>query len=459
VNTETQIAPPVKNLLSHLQTPYAQIALQDPDFLQDPQHVARQLFSSMLGASEKWTDTETDSSNELVQRINAVVDRIMNESQGDVKQDLALFGELLQEFTGYVESFERKIKLTEQRSVQAAQGREKLRENQLKVEDIITQKLGGESLPAPVTELLTEVWSSFMTYTLLRHGEDTEEWKQAVRAIDTVLWYIEPKTNAAETKLAEDIRTSLHEKLENGMQNVGLDAGEIKSKLAALDLCQKLATENAAEHGSKVQAPDSARSRAAPTATNPQAKPTKGKAAGEKKKAAANAKPKNRIELQKAAVREASQAGENLPYASPDLLGTLANSLERQDLSAKNEPGKAQPSVIKPVRKAPQEEIDKVLAMKFGTWLHWNKPGEKPQDVKLTWYNTRTQNCMLSNHKGKEVAVVTANVIALGMLDGWIEVVEREKKKPLFERVLDTFSAQAQERSKPASAANYGSKH
>ncbi|MGB5324876.1 MAG: hypothetical protein WBN40_05555, partial [Pseudomonadales bacterium] len=76
-----------------------------------------------------------------------------------------------------------------------------------------------------------------------------------------------------------------------------------------------------------------------------------------------------------------------------------------------------------------------------------------------TWYNTRTQNCMLSNHKGKEVAVVTANVIALGMLYGWIEVIEREKKKPLFERVLDSFGTQAQERSKPASAANYGSKH
>ncbi|MGB5324952.1 MAG: DUF1631 family protein, partial [Pseudomonadales bacterium] len=402
VNTETQIAPPVKNLLSHLQTPYAQMALQDPDFLQDPQHVARQLFSSMLGASEKWTDTETDASNELVQRINAVVDRIMNESQGDVKQDLALFGDLLQEFTSYVESFERKIKLTEQRSVQAAQGREKLRENQLKVEDIITQKLGGESLPAPVTELLTEVWSSFMTYTLLRHGEETEEWKQAVRAIDTVLWYIEPKTNAAETKLSEDIRASLHEKLENGMQNVGLDAGEIKSKLAALDLCQKLATENAAEHGSTGQVAKNASARVATQAASQQVKPEKENAASDNKKAAANSRPKSRIELQKAAACQPSQAGQELAGTSPDLLGTLANSLDRQALPARTGQGqsKAQPSVIKPVRKAPKEEIDKVLAMKFGTWLHWNKPGEKPQDVKLTWYNTRTQNCMLSNHKG-----------------------------------------------------------
>ncbi|MBT8139939.1 MAG: DUF1631 domain-containing protein [Gammaproteobacteria bacterium] len=487
VNTETTVASPVKNLLSHLQTPYAQIALQDPDFLQDPQHVARQLFSSMLGASERWTDDETDSSNELVQRINTVVERIMSESQGDVKQDMALFGELLQEFTGYVENFERKVKLTEQRSVQAAQGREKLRENQLKVEETIAEKIGDETLPLPISELITEVWSSFMTYTLLRHGEGTEQWKEAARTIDTVLWYIEPKTNAAETKLADDIRHSLHETLENGMQNVGLDAGEIKSKLTALDLCQKLATENAAEHGGSPSAEQSSHASSSGADASSSAKRNKAASAANSKKAAAKpsksaansnaaskntagkkasgkntaGKTKSRIAMQQESAKQQESAtqktkpGKAKDGASPDMLGKLAKSLDKKAAVDSAHTKTRKTSVIKPVRKASETEIEKVLSMKFGTWLYWNKPGEKPQEVKLTWYNSRTQNCMLSNSKGKEIAVVTANVIALGMQDGWIEVLQREKKKPLFERVLETFSSQAQSESAQPKAASY----
>lgn len=462
VGTETNIASPVKNVLSHLQTPYAQIALQDPDFLQDPEHVARQLFSSMLGASERWTDEDTDSSNELVQRINAVVDRIMNESQGDVQQDLELFGELLQEFSGYVETFERKVKLTEQRSVQAAQGREKLRENQLRVEEIIEEKMGGENLPTPVSELIRDVWSSFMTYTLLRHGEDTEEWKEAAHTIDTVLWYIEPKTNAAESKLANDIRKSLHEKLENGMQNVGLDAGEIKSKLAALDLCQKLATENASAHGNE-QAGSRSDAGSAAQKTAADRKPKQVAKTPAPDKAVAKSGPRSRIEMQREAVKKkaANSAGTaaGAPAQDENLLGKLSKSLGNEKAPAQGGAATARPSVIKPVRKAPQDRIEEVLSMKFGTWLHWNKPGEKAQDVKLTWYNTRTQNCMLSNRKGKEIAVVTANVIALGMMDGWVEVIEQERKKPLFERVLESIGAQGQQRESAAGAAGYGTKH
>ena len=92
---------------------------------------------------------------------------------------------------------------------------------------------------------------------------------------------------------------------------------------------------------------------------------------------------------------------------------------------------------------ASEFDIERVLTMKFGTWLDWRKPGEKPRQIKLTWYNLRTQNCMLSNRAGKEVGMVTANTIALGLVDGWINVIDKPRKKPLFERMLETVAGKS----------------
>lgn len=451
VKSENTLGEPVKNLVSHLHTPYAKLALSDPTFLADPNHDARQLFNSIVNASEQWTDTETDSSSELVQRIKTVVERILSEGNDSQKVEMAVFGELLTEFTSYIDAFERKIRLTEQRNIQAAEGREKLKEYQLKVDGFIKDKIEPESLPKPVQTLISDVWSSFLTYTLLRHGENSSAWKDAVKVVDTLLWYIEPKTSDDETKMANNIRTDLYASLEDGMKSVGLDASEIKAKLNSLDLCRKLATENASSL---------TKTTAKNTALEKQAEPTPLKENDHSivsTQSVPKQAPKNRIQQQKKAIekpekdtisneinQQKSSESTNIQTANSeaeihtpqpindtepsDLLGKLANSLDSKKTS----------SAIKQKKQASRKEIENVLSLKFGTWLDWHKPGEKQQQVKLTWYNTRTQNCMLSNNRGKEIAVVTANTIALGIHDGWITVIDKKQKKPLFERMLET---------------------
>jgi hypothetical protein len=45
---------------------------------------------------------------------------------------------------------------------------------------------------------------------------------------------------------------------------------------------------------------------------------------------------------------------------------------------------------------------------------------------------------MLSNSMGQQVAIVSANEIALGINKGWISVSNTQLKKPFFERMLET---------------------
>lgn len=76
--------------------------------------------------------------------------------------------------------------------------------------------------------------------------------------------------------------------------------------------------------------------------------------------------------------------------------------------------------------------------MDFGTWLNWQQNNGSSRRLKLTWYNQKTQNCMLSNSMGHQVAIVNANEIALGISDGSITLNDTRLKKPFFERMLET---------------------
>ena len=88
------------------------------------------------------------------------------------------------------------------------------------------------------------------------------------------------------------------------------------------------------------------------------------------------------------------------------------------------------------------DAIADVLSLDFGTWLDWQKANEPSRRLKLTWYNKKTQNCMLSNAMGQQVMMIAADEIALGINQGWITVSNTELKKPFFERMLETMVEQ-----------------
>jgi len=439
VSNDNSLGTPVKNLFSHLQTPYARMALADPTFLSDPQHDARKLMQALVQAGEQWTDRDTEPANEVVQRIKTIVEKIVSDVNDVQQLDAGMFRELLNEFTQFIESFEKKIKLTEQRSVQAAEGREKLKENQLKVEVLIEQKIGNETLPKPIESLIREVWSSYMTYILLRHGEDNPNWEAAISAIDSLLWYIEPKLDTSEREKATEVKEALDAVLTRGMQSVGLDSADIKQRLHSLDLCLTLATENAGHADTTNVRPPSGTSAdlATPASTASTAKncidpeirqdseePPVSPVNDEAIEPASSRPPaKSRIQQQQDALKRRNE--------TPGEVSELEQSMKQAAGSAS--------------RRASKFDLERVLSMKFGTHLSWRPKGEEPHEIKLTWYNTRTRNCMLSNRAGKELGMVSANTIAVGIADGWIKELDQSPKKPLFERMLETITKRSRQ--------------
>ena len=88
--------------------------------------------------------------------------------------------------------------------------------------------------------------------------------------------------------------------------------------------------------------------------------------------------------------------------------------------------------------------------MEFGTWLDWHEPYTPKRQLKLAWHNHNTENCMLANHMGQQVAVVEAREIAIGIRDGWIQVMNKKTNKAFFEKMLEIVALRLRQRVKTA---------
>jgi hypothetical protein len=68
----------------------------------------------------------------------------------------------------------------------------------------------GPLPPAFLVEFLLDPWRSFLAITHTNHGESSEEWKQAVRATELLLWSIAPKaTDADRASLTKSLASLL----------------------------------------------------------------------------------------------------------------------------------------------------------------------------------------------------------------------------------------------------------
>ena len=392
----------VKSLLSHLHTPLLKLALLDETFLSNPKHDARQLVNQLITAGEYWLTDDISTQNDIYRHMQSVVKKIITDFDHDNSSQI--FAQTATEFNIYIEKIERQASITEKRSIQAAQGKEALEFGRLKVSTLVNKKLSDELLPKPIFHLITQPWSAFLSYTLLRYTEDSTQWQDAINFIDELLWYIEPKISNTEIQRAKNLRNDLNEKLKYGLSSVGLDANEIQQHLNSLEICSKLATENLQQQNSDEF-----------DVTQPN-----------------NSVLDTKISLE---TKRPPNVSEFHIQNQQSLTLDTTNTTPLTD----------QPTeTIQPFPEAPMPDranenaIAEILSMEFGTWLNWQKPNEAPRRLKLTWYNQKTQNCMLSNSMGQQVALMSANDIALAMNNGWISINDSHFKKPFFERMLET---------------------
>ncbi len=177
IQREVRTDAPAADLLVQLQVPVVRAAINDQAFFVRDQHPARELLNAVAESGATWLgDDDTDPA--LLQKLNQAVEKVVADYQGDE----AVFESANQEIQGHFRTAAHKAEVAERRHVEAARGRERLEAaKQLSARTI--DRLCEETAPPKfVQALLKQAWTDVLTLTLLRQGEQSEEWQQRQQA-------------------------------------------------------------------------------------------------------------------------------------------------------------------------------------------------------------------------------------------------------------------------------------
>ncbi len=218
---------PLQASIARLQIPYLKLALIDPQFLARRDHPARRLLDELAQAAVGWNETNDRG---LREHIDGIVAALVD----GFKEDTAIFERqrtLLGEFTRRDGA---RTEIAEKRAVQAADGKSKMEAAQRDAAAVLKQKLEGSLLPKALSSMVRESWSNYMVLTLLRHGQDSTAWSEAIRLLELIARF--PRADAdlvtrADWQLELDGCEPIMRK---GLAATGVHDGDIEEVLTGL---------------------------------------------------------------------------------------------------------------------------------------------------------------------------------------------------------------------------------
>ncbi|KRG58768.1 DUF1631 domain-containing protein [Stenotrophomonas nitritireducens] len=204
IQREVRADGPASDLLNRLQVPLARAAVGDEAFFIRDQHPARELLNTVAESGAVWLG-EDDGDPVLLQKLGEAVDRVVAEYQGDE----SVFAAANRQVQSHLQAAVRKAEVTERRQIEAARGKERLEAAKQLAGRTIGQLCSAATPPRFVQTLLHEAWSDVLTLTLLRQGEDSEEWRQRQEATRRIGEITASAEGAADPALGGQIEESL----------------------------------------------------------------------------------------------------------------------------------------------------------------------------------------------------------------------------------------------------------
>jgi hypothetical protein len=210
---------PASTLLAKLQVPLLRVALQDKAFFTRQQHPARQMLNTIAETGAYWL-SEDDADQQLVGKMQSVVDRTVRDFDGD----LGLFSNLLEDLSGHLQTVSRKAEVAEKRHVEAARGKEKLALARERASTVVENLLKKQNLPRFTHTLLSQAWTDVMALTSLRHGEDSDAWNQHLEIAERLISVA--KAPSGSTPISSEEAQNLQQEIQASLTQVGYHAEE-----------------------------------------------------------------------------------------------------------------------------------------------------------------------------------------------------------------------------------------
>ncbi|HSH30625.1 MAG TPA: DUF1631 domain-containing protein [Thiohalobacter sp.] len=399
---DRDIPDPMKALIGRLQIPMLKIAMQDQAFFNRKSHPARRLLNALAEAAAGWNPDDRDSA--LYQTIESIVHRV----QSEFDDDIALFGELLEELEAFMAEEAERASEQEAASTGLLRSKEQLHYAKQYVEEEIAHRTRNLSLPAFIHSFVVNYWRNYLLITLVREGEGSLEWKRALTVTDNLLWSIRPKLASERDRLVRML-PGLLQSLREGMELVAMSDDSYQAFLSQLgDLHAQVVQRARADAGA--EAGDQALSATDPLAADPLAED---------------------IDDAREQVDELADTMDAEAHAAAH--ATLHRLLDEQGL------GELDVEEIILDESGDEHEVmedeftDMARSLQQGGWVEFVRESGETVRAKLTWISPVTGSYLFTNRKGLKEADMTLQGLAAEFRRGSARPLDAV---PLFDRAV-----------------------
>ena len=217
----------MKFVIGRLQIPVLKAAMIDRDFFLSADHPARKLVDTLAAASVAWAP-EKGEDDPLYVRIETTVKRVLNEFE----DDLALFSELLADFTEFLFETEQQAQKQIEPVADQEQNHEALALALAQADELVHARLEAlpDNLPlAPfLTPFLTTQWREVIARAWLNEEKQPGHWSATLETMDQLVWSTQPKTTTEDRRKLVDVLPDLIRNLNAELDAIAWD-GEPRS--------------------------------------------------------------------------------------------------------------------------------------------------------------------------------------------------------------------------------------
>lgn len=379
----------IQALLARLQIPYLKAAILDKHLFARKEHPARRLLDELAQAGVSWTE-EGDKDRRLFEKIRQVVETLLR----DFDDNVEIFERLLREFADFIAGSRKRSDIAEQRTTEAARGREKLQNARKTAAREVLRRMDGKRLPEVIRHILTRPWANVLVLTLLRQGEGTPQWNAALRVADELVWSALPKDNPNDKSRLRALGPELDKALRQGLSLVAYPDADVQQ------LLHELATfRTSMLDPGKVPAPVVIES------------------LGDDDDA-------NEFIIE----NKSASALQNLPSAREEsFVEEIAGRREASTEVEEEEDGEQGPD---------DDYVAMARNVKVGVWVEFRDNSGGVERAKLSWISPISSKFLFVNRKGLKVADKTVWGLAAELRKGMAVILE---DVPLFDRALDAI--------------------
>lgn len=241
---DTNLPVAVQSLICRLQIPVLKVAINDPSFLIDKEHPARQLINTVTEIGVSLDESKPIEKDPLYTALVESI-QIINKQY---LLDVSVFSEENKKLQALMSKESRRSDVVEKRTTQTEEGKIKIKHAKAFAQSALYDKLKDSTLHPEISNFLTSTWLQVLLITYLKTGKDSSEWVENEQLITDLIWIGQKHTDERSKARAQRLKPEILTRIERGLRSAIDSAPARASVIDQVDkvLCEL--SEGAANH-------------------------------------------------------------------------------------------------------------------------------------------------------------------------------------------------------------------